>query len=183
MFPALANESNLEIAFSPGNNPYGYDVIIGGRPTQVKTLFSYYLFPTSELEARKQRVYLQEISRIRGLYNRNQITWDLVKQEIIRYVRLNGMAKINDALRQNASIVILDGTRTIPGLLLDYYYTDDAQYTKISNSFTELMKIPPSGFMNVMFASTAYDTKFRISSLVLKVPIRDAYQADRSDKI
>jgi hypothetical protein len=181
MFPALAAESGLDIHFTPSNNPYDYDVIVEGHSTQIKNLFSYNVFPTSQQDIRKQEIYSQESNRIKELYDKKQITWDLVKEEIIKYIKSNGINKINDALRQGTSIVILDGTRTIPGLYLDYYYTDDSKYVKVRDSFTELMKTPLTGFMNIMFVSTTYDIKFRISSLIVKVPV-EANQVNEAEK-
>jgi hypothetical protein len=101
------------------------------------------------------------------LYNNNQLTFELVKQKIIHYMQSNGVAKVNEALRQKAEIIILDATRTIPGLYLDYYYTNDSKYTKICDSLAELVKPPPHGFINVLYVSTSYDVKFRVSSLGL----------------
>jgi hypothetical protein len=169
MFPALAAASNLNIQFVPSNQSYDYDVIIEGHPTQVKTLLSFNLFPTSQLEIQKQQIFFRD--RAKDLHNRKQITWDAVKNEIISYVKDTGIDRIDEALRQGAEIIILDGTRTIPGLFLDFFYTDDYEYIKVQNSFAEIVTAPPPGFINVMFAATTYDTKFRISSLVVKVPV------------
>ena len=44
MFTALARESNFVIDFVPTNSNYDYDIIIGGHPCQIKTLFSYDIF-------------------------------------------------------------------------------------------------------------------------------------------
>jgi hypothetical protein len=33
------------------------------------------------------------------------------------------------------------------------------------------MKATPNGFINFLYVSTSYDVKFRISSLVIKVPV------------
>jgi hypothetical protein len=181
MFSALANKYNYQIDFSPGNNNYDYDVIINGRPSQVKTLFAYNIFRTRS-EVRKQEKYIQEKSKVIELYNNNQLTFDLVKQKIVQYIKTDGIHKINEALRQKAEIVILDGSRTIPGLYLDYYYTDDSKYVKIYDSLRELMKPLSNGFINVLYVSTSYDVKFRISSLVIKVPVLEVLQVNERER-
>lgn len=70
------------------------------------------------------------------------------------------------------------GTRTIAGLLLNYYYTDDSTFAKINNCFIESLKISPNDF-----ASTSYDNEFRISSLVVKVPVINMNRVYQVDKI
>ena len=76
----------------------------------------------------------------------------------------------------------MDGTRTIPGLLLDYYYTDDSIFVKMHNSLVESLKNNLNGFVSVIFVSISYDKKFRISSLELKVPITNADQVNEMEK-
>lgn len=51
------------------------------------------------------------------------------------------------------------------------YYTDDSTFAKINNSFIESLKISPNDFASIILASTSYDNEFRISSLVVKVPV------------
>jgi len=75
------------------------------------------------------------------------------------------------------------GTRIIAGLLLNYYYTDDSTFAKINNSFIESLKISPNDFASIIFASTSYDNEFRISSLVVKVPVININQVYQVDKI
>ena len=67
------------------------------------------------------------------------------------------------------------GTRTIAGLLLNYYYTDDSTFAKINNSFIESLKISPNDFASIIFAST--------SSLVVKVPVININQVYQVDEI
>ncbi len=61
----------------------------------------------------------------------------------------------------------------IIGRTIILYHTNDSEYVKIYNSFIELMKPPPNGFINVLYVSTNYDVKFGISSLVIKVPVTE----------
>jgi hypothetical protein len=187
IFPSLASESGSKIDFVPTNkdHDYDYDIMINGHPTQIKTLFSYEVFGIDEVEQHKQEKYHQGVARVRELYDTNQITMDLVKKEIIEFTKRSCINKINDALRQKAEIIIIDSTRTIPGLLQNYYYTNDTEYIKFHNSLTEVMNNPINKFVYVIFASTAYDNKFRVSSLVVKVPvtkINQVIQVDNSKK-
>jgi hypothetical protein len=187
IFPSLASESGSKIDFVPINkdHDYDYDIMINGHPTQIKTLFSYEVFGIDEVEQHKQEKYHQGVARVRELYDTNQITMDLVKKEIIEFTKRSCINKINDALRQKAEIIIIDSTRTIPGLLQNYYYTNDTEYIKFHNSLTEVMNNPINKFVYVIFASTAYDNKFRVSSLVVKVPvtkINQVIQVDNSKK-
>ena len=76
----------------------------------------------------------------------------------------------------------MDGSRAIPGLYLDYYYTNDSEYVKIGDSLSELMKPTPDGFISIMYVSTSYDVKFRVSSLVIKVPVREVLQVNEREK-
>jgi hypothetical protein len=182
MFSVLANDSNFKVDFIPANNNYDYDIIIDGHHVQIKTLFSYDKFPFNESELRKQEEYVEDSKKVEELYNKKQITWDYVKQEIIIYVKSNCIDKINKSLRQKAEIVILDGTRTIPGLLLNYYYTDDSVFVKIHDSFIESLKHNSNDFVPVIFASTSYDKKFRISSLVVRVPMTNRNEVNEMEK-
>ena len=187
IFPVLASESGFKIDFVPTNKDqgYDYDIIINGRPSQIKTLFSFEVFAIGEVEERKREAYIKGLNDIRRLYDMSQITMDLVEQEIISYVKHNCIGKINDALRQEAEVIIIDSTRTIPGLLQNYYYTDDTEYIKFHNQLIEVMNNSLSKFVYVLFASTTYDNKFRISSQVLKIPIikiNQKYQVDEMNK-
>jgi hypothetical protein len=62
-------------------------------------------------------------------------------------------------------------------------YTDDSTYAKINNSFIESLKISPNDFASFIFASTSYDNEFRISSLVVKVPVININQVYQVDEI
>jgi hypothetical protein len=183
MFAAIARQSNFVIDFGPTNNNYDYDIIIDGHPCQIKTLFSYDMFPISESDISKQKAYYQRFKELQELYDANQIEWSFVKGEVIKYIKSDCFDKINDALRQKAQIIILDGTRTIPGRLLNYYYTDDSIFVKINDSFIESLKNSPNDFVSIIFASTSYDNKFRISSVVVKVPVRNVNQVYQVNEI
>ncbi|MPZ08407.1 MAG: hypothetical protein GEU26_18665 [Nitrososphaeraceae archaeon] len=182
MFPALANELNFDVDFTPANNPYDFDMIIDGHSTQIKTLFSYQQFPIDEIEKRKQEIYLKRSVELRDMYEKKMITWEYVAEEVLEYIKTKCFTKINDTLRQKAEIIILDGTRTIPGLLLNYHYTDDSEFVKIHDSFEKAMNNIAAGFTNIIFASTAYDTNFRISTLVIRVPVEKVNQINDSAK-
>jgi hypothetical protein len=182
MFAALANEVNLRVDFVPTNNSYDYDIIINGHPCQIKTLFCYDLFPVDKLQITRQEEYVRQYKTLRESYNKRQIRWSVVNQEIIKYIKSDCIDKINYALRQKAQIIILDGTRTIAGLLLNYYYTDDTLFVKIYDSFIKSLKSQSDDFVPIIFASTSYDNKFRISSLVANVPVSKVYQVDKALK-
>lgn len=180
MFAALANELNLKVDFVPTNNSYDYDVIIDDQPCQTKTLFCYDLFPVDKSQITRQEEYLQRSKTLSELYDKHQISWSLVEQEIIKYIKNDCIDKINDALIQKAQIVILDGTRTLAGLLLNYYYTDDTLFVKIHDSFVKSLESQSNDFIPIIFASTSYDNKFRISSLVVNVPVSKVYQVNNA---
>jgi hypothetical protein len=133
------------------------------------------------LEIRKQEEYIREWNRLKGLYDNGHLTFDLVKQEIIRYLQTEGLDKINKALMQKAELIILDGTRTIPGLFLNYYYTNDSEYIKIHDSLDKFMNPQSNDYTNVLFVSTCYDVKFRISSLVFRVPVGNDLQVNEAE--
>ncbi|MGH9952804.1 MAG: hypothetical protein ACRD5J_14360 [Nitrososphaeraceae archaeon] len=182
MFPALANELNMNVEFTPANNNYDFDIIINGHPTQIKTLFAYEQFPYNEEEKCKQTAYFQQSAQLREMYEKKQITWGYVEQQIIRYIRKSCIGKIKDALRQKAEIVILDGTRTIPGLALNYFYTDDSEFVKVRDSLIKAINNGASDFVNVIFASTVYDINFRISTLAIKIPVEKVNQVNEFEK-
>ena len=182
MFPALANELNMKVEFTPANNNYDFDIIINGHATQIKTLFAYEQFPVNEEEKRKQAAYVQQSTQLREMYEKKLITWGYVEQQIIKYVRKSCIGKINDALRQKAEIVILDGTRTIPGLALNYFYTDDSEFVKVQDSFIKAINNRASEFVNIIFASTVYDINFRISTLAIKIPVEKVNQVTEFEK-
>lgn len=116
------------------------------------------------------------------MYEKKLISWEYVEQEIIKYIRKSCIGKINDALRQKAEIVILDGTRTIPGLALNYFYTDDSEFVKVQDSFIKAINNEASKFVNVIFASTVYDINFRISTLAIKIPVEKVNQVNEFEK-
>lgn len=182
MFAALANESDLTIDFTPAANDYDYDLIIDGRPIQIKTLFCYDAFAISKSQEVKQQKYVKKFKELSDLYNNSQITWPFVKQEIIKYIKSDCIHVVNNGLRQQAEIIILDGTRTIPGLLLNYYYTDDSKFVKMHNSFVESLNNRTDNIIPVIFASTSYDNRFRISSVVVNVPVKKVNQVTNNEK-
>jgi hypothetical protein len=52
-----------------------------------------------------------------------------------------------------------------------YYYTDDFNFIKVRESFIQSLSFNSNDFVPVIFASTSYDRKFRISSLVVKIHV------------
>jgi hypothetical protein len=119
IFPSLASELGFKIDFVPRNKErdYDYDIVINGHFVQIKTLFSYEAFAIDETERRKQIEYRQGVDSVRELYYSNQITTELVQRDIISFIKSNCIDKITKALTQKAEIIIIDGTRTVPGFL------------------------------------------------------------------
>jgi hypothetical protein len=101
---------------------------------------------------------------------------------VIDYVRDNCISQINKSLEQKAKIVILDGTRTAEGFLLNQSYTDDEIYIKFDDSLKKSVEKISDQFVNVIFASGAYDYNYRISTLAMKLPIKDG-KIDESSKV
>lgn len=104
-----------------------------------------------------------------------------MQQRLLDYVKNNCISQINKALEQKAKAVILDATQTAEGWLLNQLFTDDHIYVKFDESVKKCIENYSNQYVNVVFASTAYDYNYRISTLALKLHIKDG-EVDESNK-
>ena len=173
MFPSLAEEFNHEISFEPSNQDFDFDAKIDTLPFQVKTLISRKYFPISSLDIANQQKYEREVAQIRSLYYNNQLNQAYVARRLLDYVKRSCISQINKSLEQKTKVIILDGTLTTEGFLLNQLFTDDEVYVKFDHSIKKSIENYSNGYVNVVFVSTAYDYNYRISTLAMKLPIKD----------
>jgi hypothetical protein len=173
MFPSLAEEFNHEISFEPSNQDFDFDAKIDTLPFQVKTLISRKYFPISSLDIANHQKYEKEVAQIRSLYYNNQLNQAYVARRLLDCVKRRCISQINKSLEQKTKVIILDATLTTEGFLLNQLFTDDEVYVKFDDSIKKSIENYSNGYVNVVFASTAYDYNFRISTLAMKLPIKD----------
>jgi len=117
-----------------------------------------------------------------------------MKAPMTRDRYMTRLAKFSDfidlkKLHYRARVLLAEEKRTATGdknycrTVTKYYYTDDSTFAEINNSFIESLKISPNDFASIIFASTSYDNEFRISSLVVKVPVININQVYQAHKI
>jgi len=80
------------------------------------------------------------------------------------------ISQINKSLEQKTKVIILDGTLTTEGFLSNQLFTDDEVYVKFDDSIKKSIENYSNGYVNVIFASTAYDYNYSISTLAMKLP-------------
>lgn len=173
MYPSLAKDYGHRVSFVPRNQDFDFDVKIDNMPIQIKTLFSFRYFPQSSQDIDKYQTYQKEIQEIVHLYHSHLLNKSYVEQNVVDYVKNSCISQIDDALKQKAEVVILDGTKTTKGFLLNQSFTDDNTYAKFDDSLKKSMKKNSNKFVNVIFASTAYDYNYRISALAMSLPVKD----------
>lgn len=180
MYPSLAQEYGHRISFEPRNKDFDFDMKVENIPFQVKTLFSFKYFPVSTSETANFQKYLKDVAQIKYLYHNNKLNKSYVERKVIDYVRNNRISQINKSLEQKAKIVILDGTRTAEGFLLNQSYTDDEIYVKFDDPLKKSIEMNSDQFVNVIYATGAYDYSYRISALAMRLPVKG--RLDESSK-
>ena len=181
MYPSLAQEYGHRISFEPRNKDFDFDMKVENIPFQVKTLFSFKYFPVSTSETANFQKYLKDVAQIKYLYHNNKLNKSYVERKVIDYARNNRISQINKSLEQKAKIVILDGTRTAEGFLLNQSYTDDEIYVKFDDPLKKSIEMNSDQFVNVIYATGAYDYSYRISALAMRLPVKDG-RLDESSK-
>jgi hypothetical protein len=181
MYPSLAQEYGHMVSFVPRNQDFDFDVKIDNLPLQVKTLIPVRYFPISDLDITKLKKHDEEVARIGCLYHNNQLNQSYVQERVLDYVKRSCISQINKSLEQKAKAVILDATQTAEGWLLNQLYTDDKVYVKFDDSLKKCIENYSHQYVNVVFASTAYDCNYRISTLAMRLPIKDG-KIDESSK-
>jgi hypothetical protein len=173
MFPALAQEYGHGIVFEPSNKDYDFDVKIDDLPFQVKTLIPKKYFPISDLDIANHQKYIEDVAQIQSLYYNKQLNQSYVQRRVLDYVKKNCVWQINKSLEQKAKAVILDATQTCEGWLLNQMFADDEIYVKFDESLKKCIKNYSDEYVNVIFASMAYDYNYRISTLAMKLQVKD----------
>jgi hypothetical protein len=178
MFPFVVvchdkQEYGHRVSFEPRNQDFDFDVKIDNLPFQVKTLIPMRFFPESSLDYENHQKYEEEAIRIGYLYSKNKLNQSYVERKVVDYVKNSCISQIKKSLEQKAKVVILDGTRTTTGFLLNQLFADDNKYVKFEDSLKKSIEMNSNQFVNVIFASGAYDYDNRISALAMKLPIKD----------
>lgn len=181
MYPSLAQEYGHMISFEPRNRDFDFDMKVENLPFQIKTMISVKYFPVSTLEIENQQKYEEEVAQLRYLHYNNKLNKSYVERKVIDYVKNNCISQINKSPEQKATIVILDGTRTAEGFLLNQSFTEDEMYIKFDDSLKKSIKRNSNQVVNVIFASGAYDYNYRISALTMRLHIKDG-KIDESSK-
>jgi hypothetical protein len=169
---SLAAEFSHKISFEPSNQEFDFDVKIDTLPFQVKTLISRKYFLISSLDKAKHQKYEGEVTQIRFLYYNNQLNQSYVERRLLDCVK-SCISQINKSLEQKTKVIILDGTLTTEGFLSNQLFTDDEVYVKSDDSIKKSIENYSNGYVNVIFPSTAYDYNYSISTLAMKLPIKD----------
>lgn len=172
MYPSLAEEYDHEIDFEPRYQDFDFDMIVDDLPFQIKTLIPVKYFPVSTSDIAKAQKYNEEVDQIGYLYRNNKLNKSYVERRVLDYVKKSCISQINKSLEQKAKIVILDGIGTAEGFLLNQLFADYEIYIKFQYSLTKSVA-NDSHFVNVIFTSAAYDHNYRISTLPMRIPVKD----------
>jgi hypothetical protein len=162
LFAGICAENGFKVTFTPSQQQYDYDFIVDGYPVQMKSLNTPY-----DIQS------LADVKRTRKEFvDKGKITYDLVTKMILDAIQ-NKLGEVDDALKQGAKIVFLNGTSDVSGQFFGQFCFEVDNHFSITESMITSIQLVKGNdlFIPLIYCATGIRLKYYINTLPFKVPI------------
>jgi hypothetical protein len=169
MFASLCNTTGHEISFEPPprDRLHDYDFLIDRIPVQAKANIIY------RGNTDRVKKYLEEVQNVMKMSHEGVLTIEYVEKEIINFIRCDYLTQIRKAIEQRTRIVFIDGTQSSVGFALNKLASSTSTNFNINKSVSDALTLLETdmNFIPSIFAASAYDYNYRLSSICLRIPV------------